>query len=44
MIYHNMVPVITISFAIPILGETISFLQFLGAVVAIAGIYIARRG
>jgi drug/metabolite transporter (DMT)-like permease len=44
MIYHNLVPVTTISFAIPILGETISGFQVLGAVIAIGGIYIARRG
>ncbi len=43
-IYQNLVPVTTISSAIPILGETVSLLQVLGAAVAIIGIYIARRG
>jgi drug/metabolite transporter (DMT)-like permease len=44
MIYHNLIPVTTISFAIPILGETISFCQVLGAFIAVIGIYIARKG
>jgi drug/metabolite transporter (DMT)-like permease len=44
MIYHNLIPVTTISFAIPILGETISFYQVLGAFIAVIGIYIARKG
>ena len=44
MIYHSLIPVTTISFAIPILGETISFYQVLGAFIAVIGIYIARRG
>lgn len=44
MIYHSLIPVTTISFAIPILGETISFYQVLGAFIAVIGIYIARKG
>lgn len=44
MIYHNLVPVVTILLAIPILGEAVSRYQLLGAAVAISGIYIARRG
>ena len=43
-IYQNITPVVTISFAVPLLGEAISVFQVLGALIAILGVYIARRG
>jgi drug/metabolite transporter (DMT)-like permease len=43
-IYQNLIPVTTIASAVPLLGETVSALQVLGALVAVMGIYIARRG
>jgi drug/metabolite transporter (DMT)-like permease len=43
-IYQNLIPVTTIGSAVPLLGETISAFQVVGALVAVIGIYIARRG
>ena len=43
-IYQNLIPVSAISLAVPILGESLSLLQLLGAFVAIIGVFIARRG
>ncbi len=43
-IYQNLTPVVTASLSIPVLGEMISPLQVLGALIAIIGVYIARRG
>jgi drug/metabolite transporter (DMT)-like permease len=43
-IYQNLIPVTTVSLAHPILGEALSFPQVLGGLVALIGVYIARRG
>ena len=43
-IYQNLVPVTTVCLAFPILGERISSHQVVGGLVAIFGVYIARRG